>query len=85
LDDAVFELLGVQNHRRRKDLIDRLYREVASHFRSIRIVEVQKTEQRRHGGGKDDVSQTELALDAWNHADPEFQEPLPTWMEDDNG
>ncbi len=85
LDDAVFELFGVQNPRRRKDLIDRLYREVAFHFRSIRIVEVQKMEQRRHGSGKDDVSQTELALDAWNHAVPEFQEPLPMWVEDENG
>jgi hypothetical protein len=85
LDDAVFELLGVQNPRRRKDLIDRLYHEVASHFRSIRIVEVQKMEQRRHGGGKDDVSQTELALDAWNHVDGEIHEPLPTWAEVENG
>ena len=85
LDDAVFELLGVQNPRRRKDLIDRLYREVASHFRSIRIVEVQKMEQRRHGGGKDDVSQTELALDAWNHVGGELHEPLPTWAEAENG
>jgi hypothetical protein len=85
LDDAVFELLGVQSPRRRKDLIYRLYREVASHFRSIRIVEVQKMEQRRHGGGKDDVSQTELALDAWNHVDGELHEPLPTWAEDENG
>jgi len=82
LDDAVFELLGVQSPKRRKDLVDRLYHEVASHFRSIRIVEVQKMEQRRHGGGKDDVSQTELALDAWNHVDGELHEPLPTWAED---
>ena len=85
LDDAVFELLGVQNPRRRKDLIDRLYREVAFHFRSIRLVEAQKMEQRRHGGGKDDVSQTELALDAWNNVDGELHEPLPTWTEDENG
>jgi hypothetical protein len=85
LDDAVFELLGARNPRQRKDLIDRLYREVAFHFRSIRIVEVQKMEQRRHGGGKDDVSQTELSLDAWNHANPKFQEPLPTWVEVENG
>jgi hypothetical protein len=42
-------------------------------------------EQRRHGGGKDDVSQTELALDAWNYADGEPHEPLPTWAEDENG
>jgi hypothetical protein len=82
LDDAVFELLGVENPVRRKDLIDRLYREVASHFRSIRIVEVQKMEQRRHGGGKDDVAQSELSLDAWNQRDPLIQEPLPTWTED---
>ena len=85
LDDAVFELLGVQDRRRREELIDRLYREVAFHFRSIRIVEVQKMEQRRHGGGKDNVSQIELALDAWNHLDPEFQNPLSTWIEGENG
>ncbi len=42
-------------------------------------------EQRRHGGGKDDVSQTELAVDAWNHAHGEVREPLPTWVEDENG
>ena len=82
LDDAVFELLGVQSPKRRKDLVDRLYHEVASHFRSIRIVEVQKMEQRRHGGGKDDVAQSELSLDAWNQRDPLIQEPLPTWTED---
>ena len=35
LDDAVFELLGVQDRRRREELIDRLYREVAFHLRSI--------------------------------------------------
>ncbi len=85
LDDAVFQLLGVQSPGRGEDLIDRLYREVASHFRSIRIVEVQKMEQRRQGGGKDDVSQTELSLDAWNNSDPKFQEPLPMWTEDENG
>ena len=85
LDDAVFELLVVQNPRRRKDLIDRLYREVAFHFRSIRLVEAQKMEQRRHGGGKDDVSQTELAVDAWNNLDGELHAPLPTWAEVENG
>ena len=82
LDDAVFELLGVQGRRRREELIDHLYREVALHFRSIRIVEVQKMEQRRHGGGRNSVSQTELAHDAWSHLDPEFQKPLSTWLDD---
>lgn len=85
LDDAVFELLGVQDRRRREELIDRLYREVAFHFRSIRIVEVQKMEQRRHGGSKDNVSQMELAHDAWSHLDPEFHKPLSTWLGEQPG
>lgn len=80
LDDAVFELLGVADARRRADLINRLYREVALFFRSIRIVEVQKMEQRRHGSGRDDVSQMQLALDAWNDLEPELQKPLSLWL-----
>jgi hypothetical protein len=85
LDNAVFELLGVQDARRREELIDRLYREVAFHFRSIRIVEVQKMEQRRHGGGKDKVSQMQLALDAWKHLAPELQKPLSEWLDEQSG
>jgi len=80
LDDAVFELLGVTDARRRQDLIDRLYREVALHFRAIRIVEVQKMEQRRQGNGKNNISQQQLALDAWKHLEPELQKPLPQWI-----
>ena len=81
LDDAVFELLGVADPGRRRGLIDRLYREVAFHFRSIRIVEVQKMEQRRHGG-RDRVSQTELAVDAWTQLDDEWQKPLSVWLDE---
>lgn len=81
LDDAVFELLGVTDPRRREKLIDQLYREVTLHFRSIRIVEVQKMEQRRHGN-RDRVSQMELALDAWNELEPEWQTPLSAWLEE---
>jgi hypothetical protein len=85
LDDGVFELLGVTSGRRRKELIDRLYYEVASHFRSIRIVEVQKMEQRRHGGSNNKVSQTELALDAWNEADDDLRKPLAEWLDEQTG
>ena len=42
-------------------------------------------EQRRHGGGKDIVSQMELAHDAWSHLDPEFHKPLSTWLDDEAG
>jgi hypothetical protein len=83
LDDAVFELLGVTDARRRQDLIDRLYREVALHLRAIRIVEVQKMEQRRQGNGKNNISQQQLALDAWKHLEPELQKPLSEWIEDE--
>lgn len=80
LDDAVFELLGVADAGKRAYLIDRLYKETASHFRSIRIVEVQKMEQRRHGGSKDEVSQIELASDAWSALESEWQVPLRKWL-----
>jgi type I restriction-modification system DNA methylase subunit len=84
LDDAVFELLGVKDAAARATLIDRLYREVSFHFRSVRIVEVQKMEQRRHGSGRS-VSQMELALDAWNELEPEWQQPLSAWLDDQTG
>src|SRR5262249_41481249 len=64
LDDAVFELLGVTDPKERAELIAQLYREVSLHFRSIRIVEVQKMEQRRQGG-RSTVSPHQLAQDAW--------------------
>lgn len=79
LDDAVFEMLGVNNAARRKGLIDQLYREVALHHRSIRIVEVQKMEQRRHGGSAK-ISATNLATSAWNELEPEWQKPLAEWI-----
>ncbi len=81
LDNAMFELLGVADPSRREQLIDRLYREVAIHFRSIRIVEVQKMEQRRQGSSRDKVSQTDLALDSWNELELEWRQPLATWLE----
>lgn len=79
LDDAVFEMLGVSSAARRKELIDHLYREVAQHHRSIRIVEVQKMEQRRHGSSAK-ISATNLASSAWNELEPEWQKPLVAWI-----
>jgi hypothetical protein len=79
LDDAVFELLGVRDPKRRSELIDRLYRELALHNRNIRIVEVQKMEQRRKSG-TERVSQMELAFDAWEHLEQDWRTPLPLWL-----
>ncbi len=79
LDDAVFELLGVTSAKRRQELIDQLYREVAQHYRDIRIIEVQKMEQRRGGGGSK-VSSLQLALSAWDELEPDWQKPLAQWL-----
>lgn len=80
LDDAVFELLGVTDRERRNSLIDRLYREVALHFRAVRIVEVQKMEQRRQGAAGRDVSAIDLATDAWHDLEENLRTPLSSWL-----
>jgi hypothetical protein len=81
LDDAVFELLGVKGSGKRAELIEQLYRELTLHNRNIRIVEVQKMEQRRKTA-TDRVSQMELALDAWEHLEEDWRKPLPVWLEE---
>ena len=80
LDDAVFELLGVVDGDERSALIDRLYRELAIHFRAVRIVEVQKMEQRRQGGASRDVSAQDLAKDAWNELEDDLRISLASWL-----
>ena len=80
LDDAVFELLGVTEKARRDKLIDQLYREVASYNRAIRIVEVQKMEQRQHGGSNQQVTHMKLALGAWDLLEPQWRTPLSDWL-----
>ncbi|MCA1850590.1 MAG: hypothetical protein LC672_05985, partial [Acidobacteria bacterium] len=65
------------------ELIDQLYREVAQHHRDIRIIEVQKMEQRRGGGSK--VSPLQLALGAWDQLDPQWRKPLTQWLEEQTG
>ena len=51
----------------------------------LRVQDIHSSINRPKAKGGGDVSQTELALDAWNHADGELHEPLPTWAEDENG
>jgi hypothetical protein len=80
LDDAVLQLLGVNSVIRREQILDRLYLEVTTYFRNIRIVEVQKMEQRRHGGGRDTVSAPALAADAWAELSQELRKSIPEWL-----
>ena len=79
LDDAVFELLGVGDGRRRKQLVDRLYYETALHFRQIRVVEIQKMEQRRKSATRR-FSAEELAADLWDAAELDDMTPLKEWI-----
>lgn len=84
LDDAVFELLGVTDARRRNELVDKLHAATAEHFRQIRVVEIQKMEQRSKSKAHRFTTQ-ELAGDAWDavyYKDlPALSHWLATWPE----
>jgi hypothetical protein len=79
LDLAVFELLGVNDSTEREKLCDELYFETANHFRHIRIVEVQKQEQRAGGEGRE-FRTDELAADLWDSMPETERQPLATWL-----
>lgn len=79
LDDAVFELLGVSDPKRRAQLVDRLYETTALHFRNIRVVEIQKMEQRSKSKGRR-LTVAELASDAWDAVYYKDSEPLSRWI-----
>lgn len=79
LDDAVFELQGVSEAERRKELVDRLHAATAEHFRQIRVVEIQKMQQR----SKSKVHRSttlELASDAWDAVYYKNEPPLSQWL-----
>jgi hypothetical protein len=77
---AVFELLGVADGAERERLCDELYREVAAHFRRIRLVEIQKQEQRKNAD-KRTVNNEDLAADIWDSLPEEERDPLTAWIE----
>ena len=79
LDLAVFELLGVSEADERKRLCDELYYETTKHFRQIRIVEVQKQEQRAGAEGRE-FRTDELAADLWDSLPEEYKQPLAAWI-----
>jgi hypothetical protein len=79
LDLAVFELLGVADAKEREALCNELYRETARHFRQIRIVEVQKQEQRARSEGRE-FRTDELSTDLWDALTDAEKQPLAEWM-----
>jgi hypothetical protein len=79
LDLAVFEMLGVKDAVEREQLCDELYYETAKHFRQVRIVEIQKQEQRAGRDGST-FSVNDLALDLWDALTEEERIPLEKWL-----
>ena len=79
LDDAVFELLGVADAKERSELVDRLYLETAKHFRDVRVMEIQKMEDRRSGGSAK-FAIADHAADAWDALDLNDLTPLAEWV-----
>jgi|GEM_PF-206230 len=79
LDLAVFELLGVPNAKECEALCDELYRETAAHFRQIRLVEIQKQEQRAGASGRE-FRTDEMAADMWDALVVAEKQPLAEWL-----
>jgi hypothetical protein len=79
LDLAVLELLGVTDVQERESLCDELYRETSAHFRKIRVVEIQKQEQRAKSEGRA-FRTDELAADLWDSLTDAERQPLPEWL-----
>ena len=81
LDDAVFELLGVCDSAERGALIDRLYETTARHFREVRVVEIEKMQQRTALTARR-FDLHDLAADIWDAAALEDAVPLDEWIAD---
>ena len=79
LDLAVLELLGVADAKEREKLCDELYYETAAHFRQIRVVEIQKQEQRAGAEGRE-FRTDELVADLWDSLEPDEKQPLAEWF-----
>lgn len=79
LDDAVFELLGVADAGERREYVRRLHEETALFFRGVRVVEIQKMEDRRGGGGSR-FTAADLAADVWDGAAMDDTTPLADWV-----
>jgi len=79
LDGGVFELLGVSDPKERHELIGRLYEATARHFRDIRVVEIEKMQQRAKSNNRR-FNVQELAADIWDAAELEDATPLAEWI-----
>ena len=59
--------------------MDELYWETANHFRQIRVVEIQRQEQRAKSEGRE-FRTDELAADLWDSLPEDDKQPLTVWL-----
>ena len=81
LDDAVFEMLGVSDSGERSELIDRLYEATSRHFRDIRVVEIEKMEQRARSEGTR-LNVHDLAADIWDAVELNDSLSVGQWLKE---
>lgn len=79
LDDAVFELLGVDNADDRAALVADLYNSTAVYFREGRVVELQAMENRAKTSPRD-LNNADLASDIWDALELGDMTPLKEWL-----
>ena len=80
LDLLVFELLGVNDAKRREELVDRLYEASTLYYREQRIQDIQSSINRTQSKGAKGAAAPEIAADAWNSLEAEWQIPLGEWL-----
>jgi methylase of polypeptide subunit release factors len=80
LDDAVFEMIEVEDPKERAHLIDELYEQTASYYRQQRTLEIQGMRNRSKAGRKQ-MSPRDLAASVWDSLKPEERgEPVMEWI-----
>jgi hypothetical protein len=80
LDEAILEMLGIKDKQERAKILDELYFVTAKHFRQIRLVEIQKQEQRAGAGGRRFTAQ-DMAASIWDSlAESDKTPPIEEWL-----
>jgi hypothetical protein len=81
LDDAVLELLGIENERERKSLREELYNVTVQYYRYQRTQDIQAMENRAAAGGGRRFTAQDLAAGIWDSlSEAEKSPPIEAWL-----
>lgn len=84
LDDAVFELLGVDDPRERTRLREELYNATRALYQSLRHVEVQATHNRSRTARRSKVSPHDIAMEIWDRLERDWIRRFPSGFHPEN-